>query len=147
MISLFRKKRIIKTALSAEELIERLLKLDNKFVTDTKYLEVKSKGIRTFGLSFYKNIAYPQMNYSVAKELWIETTGEESLIHIKTRPIVFIWALPVLMLPMLPTAISEHGLDALSIFIVPIVLLELLFLSKSTSENALLDDFIDKVVK
>ncbi|WP_065789758.1 hypothetical protein [Pseudoalteromonas luteoviolacea] len=147
MISLFRKKRIIKTALSVEELIERLLKLDNKFVTDTKYLEVKVKGTRTFGLSFYKNIGYPQMNYSVAKELWIETTGEESLIHIKTRPIDFIWTLPVLMLPMLPSAISEHGWDALCIFIVPIVFLELWFLSKSTFENSLLDEFIEKVVK
>ncbi|MFD2166061.1 hypothetical protein ACFSJY_07245 [Thalassotalea euphylliae] len=131
----------------AEDAIDRLLSLDNKFVNDTKFIEVKSKGTRTFGISFNKNIAYPQFNYSIAKEIWIESVGNQSKLHIKTRPLIYIWALPILMLPMFPSAIHSYGFSSLLIFIVPIALFEVLFFYKSSTENRLLDQYIDKVLK
>ncbi len=146
MISLFRKKRLLNTEHSAESVIDRLYSLNNKFISKTKFVEVRRKGARTFGLSFDKNIASSQLNYSVSKEIWIESIDKGSKVHIKTRPIGDIWAFLILMLPMIPNAIYESGLQALLMFIGPLCVLEVLFLHKSTSENSKLDKLINEVL-
>ncbi|CAM4193336.1 hypothetical protein [Shewanella denitrificans] len=145
MISLFRRTRIIDTPLKAEKAIEKLYQLNNKYVSRVKFVEVVSKGTRTFGVSFYKNIAYQQLNYSVSKELWIENCESGSKLHVRTRPIVFIWAFPVIMLTMLPHWLYVHGLAGFIIYAAPILCLDILFLGKSIPENRKLDSLIDGI--
>jgi len=139
MISLFRRTRIIDTPLKAEKAIEQLNKLNGKQISQTKSVEVTSKGTRTFGVSFRNPLPVRQMNYSVSKEIWIENCEAGSKLHVKTRPIVFIWALPLLMLTMLPNLLFEHGFAGLLIYLAPLVCIDLLFLGKSIPENKALD--------
>lgn len=143
MISLFRRTRIIDTTLKAEKAIEKLNQLNGKQISQTKSVEVTSKGTRTFGITFHNPLAFRQMNYSVSKEIWIEACEVGSKLHVRTRPIIFIWALPLLMLTILPSLLFEHGFAGLLIYLAPIVCIDVLFLGKSIPENKTLDLLIN----
>ena len=143
MISLFRRTRIIETPLKAEKAIEKLNQLNEKLISHVKFVEVASKGTRTFSVSFYKRVPYMQMNYSVSKEIWIEDCESGSKLHVRTRPILFIWVFPVFMLTMLPNLLYVHGIAGFIIYAAPILCLDVLFLGKSIPENKKLDSLID----